>query len=64
MKGKGFVKLELKEGLKEMKELQVVIKMCQMKHLLDHSLNLIRLEEKHVLPIRELFCNGWGIKRV
>ena len=38
-----FVKFELKKGLKEVKEFQVVTKMCQMKRLLDHLLNLVRL---------------------
>ena len=50
LKEKMFVKLELKNGLKEVKEFQVVTKMCQMKRQLDHSLNLVRLEEKHVSP--------------
>ena len=61
--GKGFVKLELNKGLKEVREFQIVIKRCQMKRLLDHSLSLLRSEEKHVSPIRELFCIVWGIKR-
>ena len=43
-----FVKFELKKGLKGVKEFQVVTRMCQMKRILDHSLNLVRLEEKHV----------------
>ena len=38
-----FAKFELKKGLKEVKEFQVVTKMCQMKRLLDHLLNLVRL---------------------
>ena len=58
-----FVKLELKKGLEGVKEFQVVTKMCQTKRLLDHSLNLVHLEEKHIHPIGELFFSGWGIKR-
>ena len=42
-----FVSFELKKGLKGVKEFQVVTKMCRMKPLLDHSLNLVRLMEKH-----------------
>ena len=42
------VKIELLKGLKGVKEFQVVTKMCRMKRLLDRSLNLVRLEEKHV----------------
>ena len=38
-----FVKFESKKGLKEVKEFQVVTKMCPMKRLLDHLLNLARL---------------------
>ena len=34
-----FVKFELKKRLSEVKEFQVVTKMCQMKRLVDHSLN-------------------------
>ena len=45
-----FVKFELKKGLKGVKEFQVVTKMCEMKRPLDHSLNLVRHEEKHVSP--------------
>ena len=45
-----FVKFELKKRLKEVKGFQVVTKMCQKKRLLDHSLNLVRFEEKHVSP--------------
>ena len=47
---KGVCEIGVNEGLNEVKEFQVVIRMCQMKRLLDHLLNLIRLEEKHVLP--------------
>ena len=43
--GKVFVKIELKKWLKEVKELQVRKKLCQMKRLLFHSLNLVRLAE-------------------
>ena len=49
-----FVKFELKKGLKGVNEFQVVIKMCRMKRLLDHSLNLVRLEEKHVSSTKEV----------
>ena len=42
------MKFELKRGLKGLKDFQVLTKMCQIKRLLDHSLNLVRLEEKHV----------------
>ena len=38
-----FVKFELKKGLKEVKGFQVVTKMRQMKRLLNHLLNLVRL---------------------
>ena len=38
-----FVKFELKKVLLEVKEFQVVTKMCQMKRLLDHLLNLVHL---------------------
>ena len=49
-----FVKFELKKGLKGVNEFQVVKKMCRMKRLLDHSLNLVRLEEKHVSSTKEV----------
>ena len=42
------MKFELKRGLKGLKDFQVLTKMCQIKRLLDHSLNLVRLEEKLV----------------
>ena len=64
LKGKGFVKLELKKGLKEVKEFQVVIKMCQMKRLFDHSLSLVYLGEKHVSPNKGVFCSGWEVESV
>ena len=38
------MKFEFKKGLEGVKEFPVVTKMCQMKRLLDHSLNLARLE--------------------
>ena len=47
-----FVKLELKKVLREVKQFQVVTKMCQMKRLLDQLLNLVR----H--PKMEMFCSG------
>ena len=37
------MKFEFEKGLKGVKEFQLVTKMCQMKLLLDHSLNLVRL---------------------
>ena len=43
-----FVKFELKKGLKGVKEFQVVTKMSRVKRLLSHSLNSVRLEEKHM----------------
>ena len=42
------MRFELRKGLKGVNEFQVVTKMWRMKRLLDHSLNLVRLEEKHV----------------
>ena len=54
------MKLELKKGLKEAKEFQVVRRMCQMKVLLDHSLNLVRLEEKHVSPNKGVVLQWLG----
>ena len=48
--GKGVCEIGIKEGFKEVKEFQVVTKIRQMKRLLDHLLNLVRLEEKHVSP--------------
>ena len=41
--GKGVWEIGVKEGVDGSER---VIKMCQMKRLLDHLLNLVRLEEK------------------
>ena len=59
-----FVKYQLKEGLKEVKEFQLVTKMCQMRRLHDHLLNWFTLSESLCHPKWEMFCSGWGIKRV
>ena len=38
------MRIELRKGLKGVKEFLVVIRLCQMKRLLDRLLNLVRLE--------------------
>ena len=55
-----FVKFLLNKGLKEVKEFQVVTMMCQMKLLWDHSLSLVRLEEKHASPNKGVVLQWLG----
>ena len=57
------MKLELKKGLKEVKELQLLTKMCQMTSIGSFT-KFGSPWEKMCHPIRECFCSGWGIGRV
>ena len=54
------MKFLLNKGLKEVKEFQVVTMMCQMKLLWDHSLSLVRLEEKHASPNKGVVLQWLG----
>ena len=58
------VRFDLRKGLRGMKVFLVMTKLCQMKCLLDLSLNWFNLSENLRHPIWEMFCSSWGIKRI
>ena len=59
-----IVRLELKKGLKGVKEFLVVTKLCQLKCLLGRILIWFATRKSLCLSKWEVFCSGCGVERV